>query len=68
MHCENIINELLGIQDFEIKNVIFLETDNAVVFQVEREKGTGYQCSRCGQKQLFAYDHHTIRRVRDFPM
>ena len=68
MNCENIINELLGIQDFEIKDVTLINSENTVVFQVEREKGTGYQCSGCGQKQLFAYDHHTTRRVQDFPI
>lgn len=62
-----LFTNLLGIQDWEVeKSGIWLEGDDVIV-RVRRSQ-KNYRCSICGQGFLFAYDHLSSRRIRDFPL
>ncbi len=66
MSPEQIISDMLGLQGWEIvEHGVSIEADRVVV-SIERCGGTGYQCSRCGQRFLYAYDQLAPRVVRDF--
>jgi transposase len=63
-----IVTDLLCIQGWSVDAAgVSIEGDEVIV-HVQRQPGTGYTCSGCGQGLLFAYDHYPPRRVRDFPV
>lgn len=62
------ITDLLGLQGWEVvENGVRIEEDG-VVIAIARCAGAYYQCAKCGQGFLFAYDHMPSRRIRDFPV
>jgi transposase len=63
-----LINDLLGLQGWEVMEDSVRIEEDGVVFPVVRCEGTAYRCAECGQGFLFAYDHLASRRVRDFPV
>ena len=65
MSQRNLITKLLGISGWKVEEVRLDNED--LVLKIERSSGRGYRCSRCGEMNLFCYDHVGIRRVRDFP-
>lgn len=63
-----LINELLGLQGWEVmREGVAIEGDEVLV-PIVRSEGTHYRCAGCGQGFLLAYDHLEPRRVRDFPV
>ena len=67
MSQEHIINELLGLQGFEVmENGVHVE-GNRVVISIVRSNGTPLRCTGCGELYLWAYDYMPSRLIRDFP-
>ena len=58
---------VLGFQGWIVaRNGVRLD-GATLVLSVEHAPGHGYRCSRCEESVLFAYDHVSPRRIRDFP-
>jgi transposase len=68
MSRRKLINDLLGIQGWEILEEYVVVRAEEVVVPIVRSKGTSYRCGKCGGVCLLAYDHGVVRRVRDFPV
>jgi transposase len=63
-----VITQLLGLQGWKVAREGVAVGDEEVVVRIERVRGVGYQCSRCGERTLAYYDQLRSRRVRDFPV
>jgi transposase len=60
------ISELFGIQGWTATH--FHIVPWGVVFDVDRERHSGYVCGKCGEVLMFVYDHCPERTIRDFPV
>ncbi|MCM8825343.1 MAG: hypothetical protein NC937_04250 [Candidatus Omnitrophica bacterium] len=54
--------QVWNIKNYEING------EGAILFNIERDKTMGYQCSECGETYMFAYDECIERTVRDLPV
>jgi len=68
MSRRSVITELLGLQGWNVAKDGMTIGEEDVVVGIERERGLGYECSRCGETTLAYYDQLPRRRVRDFPV
>lgn len=62
-----VINQLLGIEGWEIRPDGIDILDDVVIIKIRPVAGNSHFC-HCGRGALFVYDHQPVRRVRDFPV
>lgn len=67
MNEKKSISNLLGIQGWKVVEIEEKERKGEIVLRVDRENGTPYKCSSCGEKYLVCHDHHPSRVVEDLP-